>query len=96
MKKIKKENGKELYLLPENNKPNTIGNVTWKFMSAPAVPLSSFFKKDVIKVLKNKILSEAEEALKQQPVTVTAQSSPEVQVANMISLVKAITGGPIL
>jgi alpha-D-xyloside xylohydrolase len=36
----------------ENGKPNTIGNVTWKFMSAPASPLSSLFEKDVIKILR--------------------------------------------
>src|SRR5262249_46182121 len=49
----------------ENNKPNTIGNVSWKFMSVPAVPLSSFFQKDVIKTLKNKVLSNAEAVLKE-------------------------------
>ena len=59
----------------ENGKPNTIGNVTWKFMSTPAVPLPSFFAKDVIKTLQKKILADAALALQQQPVTVTAQTS---------------------
>ena len=59
----------------EKGKPNTIGNVTWKFMSSPAGPLSSFFEKDVIKILRKQILDEALLALTQQPVTVTAQTS---------------------
>src|SRR5258705_9294886 len=59
----------------EDGKPNTVGNVTWKFMSTPAVPLSSLFEKDVIKILQKKILADAALALKQQPVTVTAQTS---------------------
>ena len=75
VEKDKKGNWKGTISAAENGKPNTTGNVTWKFMSAPALPLSSFFQKDVIKVLKNKILLEAEEALKQQPITVTAQTS---------------------
>ncbi|HEX3167268.1 MAG TPA: alginate lyase family protein [Chitinophagaceae bacterium] len=75
VEKDKKGNWKGTISAAENGKPNTIGNLTWKFMSVPALPLSSFFQKDVIKVLKNKILLEAEEALKQQPITVTAQTS---------------------
>ena len=59
----------------ESGKPNTIGNVTWKFMSVQAVSLQSFFKKDVIQTLKSKVLIEAGEALKAQPITVTAQTS---------------------
>jgi hypothetical protein len=44
-------------------------------MSTPAVPLPSFFAKDVIKTLQKKILADAALALQQQPVTVTAQTS---------------------
>jgi alpha-D-xyloside xylohydrolase len=61
---------------PEKDKPNTIGNVTWKFMSVPAKPLPSLFKKKAIKTLRQHVLAEAALALKEQPVTVTAQVSP--------------------
>jgi hypothetical protein len=61
---------------PEKEKPNTIGNLTWKFMSVPAKPLRSLFKKEVIKTLRQQVLAEAALALKEQPVTVTAQVSP--------------------
>ena len=45
-----KGNWKGTISAAENGKPNTSGNVTWKFMSTPAVPLPSFFQKDVVKI----------------------------------------------
>jgi alpha-glucosidase (family GH31 glycosyl hydrolase) len=61
---------------PEKGKPNTTGNVTWKFMSVPAKPVPSLFKKEAIKTLGQHVLAEAALALNEQPVTVTAQVSP--------------------
>jgi alpha-glucosidase (family GH31 glycosyl hydrolase) len=59
---------------PETGKPNTVGNITWKFMTANAAPATSF-EKETADVLKNQILKDAAWAMRQKPVTVTAASS---------------------
>lgn len=57
---------------PEKNKPNTIGTITYKFMSAAADSL----RKEAVKVLKKQVLKDAAWAMKQKPETVTAKTSP--------------------
>ncbi|MCH5687739.1 hypothetical protein LWM68_27825 [Niabella sp. W65] len=49
-----------------------------------------------VKQLRNNVLKEAEKALKEKTVTVTAQTSREVQVAYTTFTAKATTGGLIL
>ena len=58
---------------PETGKPNTIGQVTWKFMTATGSP---DVNKEITAVLKRQIMQEAAWALQQAPVTVTANFSP--------------------
>jgi Alginate lyase len=61
---------------PVAGKPNTIGNVTWKWMSQPGQAVASAVYKEVVEVLRPHILEQAAWALQQEPVTVTAQTSP--------------------
>ena len=75
---------------PETGKPNTIGNVTWKFMTPPPPPASSTpaghasstpptanpgFADTILHTLKGLTLAEAARALTEQPITVTANRS---------------------
>jgi len=60
---------------PEKGKPNTVGPVTWKFMSVP-VGEPAPFKKEMTEVLRKQVLQEAARALREEPVTVTASASP--------------------
>jgi alpha-glucosidase (family GH31 glycosyl hydrolase) len=72
--KDKKGNWKGTISIAENGKPNTIGNVTWKFMTAPFIAATTL-NEEVASVLKKQIIKDAAWALQQKPVTVTAQSS---------------------
>ena len=58
----------------EKGKPNTIGKVTFRFMTQPAS--NAGFKQQAIEVLREQVLADAAKALNEQPVTVTASSSP--------------------
>jgi len=76
---------------PEKGKPNTVGAVTWKFMTPSAMGTdprqdqagsqhshftsSSPFVKEVTRVLRKQVFSEAAWAMQQSPITVTAASS---------------------
>jgi alpha-D-xyloside xylohydrolase len=59
---------------PQKDKPNTIGNVSWKFMTSNKK--ESAYYKDAVEVLRQQVLKEAAWAMEQQPVTVTSQTSP--------------------
>jgi len=74
VEKDKKGNWKGTISIAENGKPNTVGNVTWKFMTATPVSAISI-EKETADVLKKQILKDAAWAMQQKPVTVTAASS---------------------
>lgn len=71
---------------PEKGQPNTVGAVTWKFMtshvaqaSSPAARApspSTHFNKEIAATLRRQVLKEAAWAMDQSPVTVTASFSP--------------------
>ena len=71
----------------EKDKPNTVGGVTWKFMtpasgaaasaaSGAAAPATGKFYDEAVKTLRKQVLEKAAWAMQQTPVTVTAHSSP--------------------
>jgi alpha-D-xyloside xylohydrolase len=63
---------------PEKGKPNTIRKVTWKFMTVArtaAAPSAPFYG-EIAATLKKQALAEADRALQQTPITVTASYCP--------------------
>ena len=75
VEKDKKGTWKGTISAAEKGKPNTVGNVSWKFMTQPASSASSL-NDEIKNVLQKQILKDAAWALQQKPVTVTDQSSP--------------------
>lgn len=74
VEKDKKGNWKGTISAAENGKPNTVGSVSWKFMTQPASSAASL-NDEIKNVLQKQILKDAAWALQQKPVTVTDQSS---------------------
>jgi alpha-glucosidase (family GH31 glycosyl hydrolase) len=76
IEKDKQRQWKATISAPVKDKPNTIGRVTWTYMTPVGNNTESSFDKEITKTLRAQVLKEAVWAMKEQPVTVTAQSSP--------------------